>query len=132
MMITKPDSILVTEWPTSSTWVGADGILCLISKKVKPVTLAETKLYMEEFKRSLKGKMICMLADMTHLTKSSKAVKEYEAREIPHCMKAIALLSGSNFGKLRAHLSLMFKAPPYPAKVFTSETKARAWLKKYL
>jgi len=114
-MITKPDSILVTEWPTSSTWVGADGILCLISKKVKPVTLAETKLYMEEFKRSLKGKMICMLADMTHLTKSS-----------------IALLSGSNFGKLRAHLSLMFKAPPYPAKVFTSETKARAWLKKYL
>ncbi len=130
--MTPPENAKIMEWPTSTSWFDEEGILCSISKKAPRQTLEETRQSVEEFKKITGNKKVCMLADVTNSTETTKEVRDYAAEELPKMIKAIAMLSKSALGKMLANLFFSVKSQPYPVKMFTDEQEARTWLRKYL
>jgi folylpolyglutamate synthase/dihydropteroate synthase len=132
-MLKIPDNAKIREWPTSTSWFDEDGILYSISKKgVEPPSLEDTKKLLEEFKKMLDGKKICMLLDVTHTVESSREIRDYVAEEFPKYVKAIAMISDSALGKMLANLFFTLKTQPYTTKMFSNEQDAKDWLKQYL
>jgi hypothetical protein len=131
-MIDRPQNAEVTEWPASFTWTNEDGILYSVFKKGAERSMAETVQTIEEFKKHLSGKKVCMLVDVTYSSESSREIRNYAAQELPKFIKAIAMVSDSPFGRMLANLFLNLKSQPYPTKMFNSEADAKEWLKHYL
>ncbi len=131
-MIRIPDNANLTEWPTSTTWYDESGILYSVYKKGGQRSLEETKATIESLKKMLSGKKVCILADVTHSSQSSREIRSYAEEELPKFIKAIAMVSDSALGKMLANLFLTIKSHPYPTKMFNTEEEAREWLKRYL
>ena len=127
-----PKNIEVIELPTTIIWFNEDGICCTVSKKHSPQSLDEIKKYVEDFKKILNGRKVCLLLDITNNTPSNKEVRDYISVEMPKLVKAIALVSKSALGKMIANLFFNFKPQPYPTKMFSDEAAAKEWLKQYL
>ncbi len=127
-----PENAKLIDWPNSTMWFDEDGILCSVSKKVAPLTLAETKKTVEDFKKLTGGKKVCMLSDNTNSTPLSKELRDYIADVMPDLVKAIAVVSSSAAGRMVANLFFSIKKQPYPIKMFDDEIKAKEWLKQYL
>jgi len=127
-----PKNARVTEWDTSKLWFDEDGILCAVSKKASVQTLEQARRNMEELKKLVGNKKVCMLADVSNSSESTKAVRDYAAMELPKLIKAIAMISRSALGKMLANLFFSVKAQPYPVRMFNNEDEAKEWLKKYL
>jgi len=127
-----PENVTVYDWPTSVFWFDEDGILCSVSKKNSPQTLEETIKTIEEFKKLIGDKKICMLAEASNSGESIKEVRDYVAMEFPKFIKAIAIISQSALGKMLANLFFNIKSQPYPIKMFNDEKEAKEWLKQYL
>ena len=126
-----PANTKVYDFPTSTFWF-EDGILCSVSKKAPAQTLEEAQKSIEEFKKILNGRKICMLLDVTYSPESTKEMRDYAAVEFPKFTKAIAMISKSALGKMLANLFFTLKTQPYPTKMFNDENEAKAWLKQYL
>jgi hypothetical protein len=127
-----PQGKKVTETATSVYWFDDAGILCAISKKTPAVSLEETKKTIEEFRAMLGGKKVCLLIDITNSSESTREARDYAAEEFPKFIKAMAMVSGSELGKMLANLFFNLKRQPYPSKMFTDVNEARDWLKQYL
>ena len=127
-----PKNAKVTDWPNSTMWFDEEGILFSVSKKSAPLTLAETKKTVEDFKKLTGGKKVCMLSDNTNSTPLSKELRDYIAEVMPDFIKAIAVVSGSASARMVANLFLSIKKQPYPIKMFDDATKAKEWLKQFL
>jgi len=127
-----PKNVEVMDWATSISWFDENGILCSISKKAAPQTMEETIQTVEDFKKMLNGREVCMLIDVTHSVPSSREVRQYAANEFPKFTKAIAMISDSPLGKMIANLFFSIMKQPYPTKMFTNEEEAKDWLKQYL
>lgn len=122
----------VTEWEASKFWFDEMGILCSVSKKVKPQSLEETKIIVENFKKIIGDKKVCLLMDVTNSSEASKEVRDYAAVEFPKFIKAMAMISKSALGKMLANLFFSVKTQPYPSKMFNNEKEAKEWLLQYL
>jgi len=127
-----PENVKVYDWPTSVFWFDEDGILCSVSKKSSPQTLEQAIKTIEEFKKLIGEKKICMLAEASNSGESTKEVRDYAAIEFPKFIKAIAIISKSALGKMLANLFFNIKSQPYPTKMFNDEKEAKEWLKQYL
>jgi hypothetical protein len=127
-----PKNAKITEFPTSTCWFDEDGILYSISKKAPPQSMEETVKVVEDFKKMLGGKKVCMLADVTYSAESTKEVRDYAAKIFPDFIKAIAMISKSALGKMLANLFFTLKEQPYPTKMFNDEEEARQWLKQFI
>lgn len=127
-----PLNAKVYDWPSSTFWFDEDGILCSISKKTAPQTMEEVIKDVEGFKKIIGDKKVCMLADVTNSSESTREVRNYAAIELPKIIKAIAMISNSALGKMLANLFLSIKSQPYPTKMFNDEAEARQWLKQFL
>lgn len=113
-------------------WFDEDGILCSVSKKAPPQTLAQAKKSVEDFKKLTGGKKVCLLTDNTHSTAPDKEMRDYVAQVMPDLVNAIAIMSNSAAGRMVANLFFSIKKQPYPIKMFDDEAKAKEWLKQYL
>ena len=127
-----PKNVRVIEWKTSTVWLDENGILYSISKKVPQQTIEEAKKSVEDFKKLVGDKKVCMLADVTNTTESTKEMRDWAAVELPKLIKALAMVSKSPLGKMLANLFFRVKKQPYPVRMFNDETEAVTWLKNYL
>ncbi|MGQ0829168.1 MAG: STAS/SEC14 domain-containing protein [Bacteroidota bacterium] len=127
-----PKNAKVYDWETSAFWFDEKGILCSVSKKVPPLSMNDTIRNIEEFKKIIGDRKICMLIDVTNSSESTREVRSYAATEFPKFIKAIAMISSSALGKMLANLFFTLKTQPYPTKMFNNENEAREWLKQYL
>jgi hypothetical protein len=127
-----PVNAQVYDWETSTFWFDENGILCSISKKSHPLSMEDVERTVEEFKKLIGDKKICMLIDVTNTVESSREVRDYAAAEFPKFVKAIAMVSKSALGKMLANLFFTLKAQPYPTRMFNDEKEAKEWLKQYL
>lgn len=132
--MTPPKNAKVIDFKSSTIWFDEDGILYSVSKQdvPPPRTLEESKVIIEEFKKILKGKKVCMLLQSRNSTPPSREMREYFGAEFPKFTKAIAMLAPSPLTKMVANLFFTIKKQPYPTKFFTDENEAREWLKQYL
>ena len=129
--MTPPKNTEIHEFPTSTLWFDETGILCSIAKNVTQ-TLEEVKQGMDEFKKLVGDKKICLLSDNTNAAPVNKELRDYAAEVIPEIAKAVAVISRSSVGKMAANLFFLLKKQPYPVKFFNDETEAKKWLKQYL
>lgn len=127
-----PKDVTVIDWPTSISWFDENGIFCSVSKKVPAQSLEETKKLMAELNKILDGQKVCMLIDVTNSGESTRETREFAAEEFPKFVKAIAMISNTQLGKMMANLFFNMNKPPYPTRMFTDEMEAKAWLKQYL
>lgn len=127
-----PKNAKVYELKTSTMWLDEDGIVCSISKKIPPQTLEESKKGVVDFKKIVGDKKVCLLADVTHSTETTREVRDYAAIELPKLVKAVALISKSALGRMLANLFFSIKEQPYPVKMFENEQDAKKWLKQFL
>ncbi|MEX0685923.1 MAG: STAS/SEC14 domain-containing protein [Balneolales bacterium] len=132
MMKPPPDTELI-DFPGSILWFDKeDGFMCAISKKKPPSTIEDIKKSLKNFKEIMGDDRICILIDVTNASEMSREGREYVAKEFPKLFKAIAMISGSVFGKMVANLFFTIKTQPYPTKMFTDEKEARKWLRQYV
>jgi hypothetical protein len=131
-MISAPANKQLIEWPSSTLWFDEDGIVYSIAKKSANRSLEETKKSVEEFRKLLGDKKVCMLADISNASPTSRELREYSAKVLPEFIKAMAMVSRSPAGKMLANLFFALKPQSFPTKVFTSEEEARKWLTQYL
>ena len=127
-----PKDANVTETNTSTFWFDENGIFCSVSKKAPPQSLEEAKAGMQQVKNIIGNKKVCLLIDITNGRESTKEVRDYAANEFPKFVKAIAILSNSELGKMLANIFFNLKHQPYPTKMFVEEGEAKNWLKQYL
>lgn len=127
-----PKNAKVYDWPTSTFWFDEDGILCAVSKKIPPQSLEEAKKTIDDFRKLVGDKKICLLSESTNSSESTKEVRDYAAVEFPKFIKAIAVISKSALGRMLANLFFSIKEQPYPTKMFNDEKEAKEWLKQYL
>ncbi|MBA3706186.1 MAG: STAS/SEC14 domain-containing protein [Bacteroidetes bacterium] len=127
-----PDNTEVYDWKSSTFWFDNEGIVCSISKKVPPQNLEDTKKVIEDFKKIIGERKVCMLIDVTNSSESTREVRNLAAEEFPKFVKAIAMVSQSALGKMLANLFFTIKSQPYPTKMFNDEAEAKEWLKKHL
>ncbi len=127
-----PKNIEIYEWEASRFWFDEMGILCSVSKKVKPQSLEETKMIVSNFKKLIGDRKVCLLLDVTNSSEASKEVRDYAAVEFPKFVKAMALISKSALGKMLGNLFFSVKSQPYPSKIFNTEKEAKEWLQQYL
>ena len=113
----SPKDVEVFNNTISIYWFDEQGILYSVSKKSPPQSLEEIKKNVEDFKRILNGRKVCMLLDVTYSGESSRDVKEYAANEFPKFVKTIAIISTSTFGRMLANLFFSLKLQLYPAKI---------------
>lgn len=127
-----PINTKVYDWPSSTFWFDEEGILHSVSKKRETPTFEETKETVEEFKKIIGDKKVCMLIDVTHSTGTTRETRNLAAEEFPKFTKAIAMISNSALGKMFANIFFKLKKQPYPTKMFNDENEAREWLRQYL
>ncbi len=132
MLFTPQPGASVHELYASTIWFDADGFLVSVAKKVPQQTIEESKKEIEEFTKITGGKKVCLLADVTNTTETSREMREWAAEELPKLVKAVAMVSDSALGKMLANLFFSLKAQPYPVKMFNEVEEARKWLKQYL
>lgn len=131
-IITPPTDKKLIELETATLWFDESGILYSISKKTKLQTLADTRRNMAIFKELIGDRKVCLLADITNSSESSKDAREYAAVELPLFIKAAAMISNASFSNMMSNLFFIIKAQSYPTRMFNDETRAKEWLKKQL
>lgn len=122
----------VFETITSIMWFDENGILCSHYKEGAVLTKESLAKSFEIIKSKIGGKRICWVGEITNGTAADKATRDLAAAETPDFIKALALISQSPFASMAANLFLALGKPPYPTKVFTSENKAKEWIKQFL
>lgn len=117
--------------PYLTMWMEG-GILCCKYADNLRVSLEVAKSCVEGRIFFSKGKNSTMLIDMRGIKSITKEAREYMASVGATLVTAGALITGSAINRTIGNIFLTIDKPPVPTKLFTSEEKARKWLKNYL
>lgn len=131
-MTPDPDKTNLQDWPATQAWFDKTGILCMTYKKGVQRNMEETRITFDGLQRMAEGKKICILADVSQASESSKEIRDFSATRLPLFVKAIALVSSSPVGRMIANLLIGTAKLSYHIKVFGSEQDAKQWLKSHL
>jgi hypothetical protein len=131
-----PKDVKVIDWTTSYLWFDDDGILYSMPKPgvEEPVlTREETKKQMDEFKKLIGHKKVCMILETNSNSKPPKKEdRDFIADQLSEITKAMAVISTSPLSRMIANLFFGLKPPTYPVKFFSNEKEAKEWIKQYL
>ena len=119
---------------TRRFYIGDDGIFRTISLPGVEETLADAIENVRAAVALSGGRRYPVLAD-SRLVKSGgdRAVRAYYAGpELTATIRAVAVLIVSPVQRVIANFFLGLHKPPYPSRVFTSETEALAWLQRFV
>jgi hypothetical protein len=130
-MQTLPDNTTVIEGPISLYWFDELGIL---HSRVKdtPITPEKMRATMDLYDEMRGDKKLVMLVDSTSVHPQDKETKEILEKEMVHKVKAMALVSRSQVGKIISNIFIKLTHQQFPVKVFITETEAANWLKQFL
>lgn len=73
-----------------------------------------------------------MLIDMKGIKSTTREARTYMATVGATLVKAAALITGSAINRTIGNIFLKIDRPPVPLKLFTSEEKARKWLRQFV
>lgn len=123
----------VIETSVCTVWMGSDGIVRNVFHLKVEVTLPDA---IETNKANLEvggGNKIVCLIDARNVKSSNREAREFGARpETVDQRTAAAILIGSPVSRAIGTLFMKLSRPPYPSRLFTSETEAVDWLKEFL
>jgi beta-glucosidase/6-phospho-beta-glucosidase/beta-galactosidase len=121
----------IFESELATFWFDNEGILHAEAKLI-PRTLENQKQTYEYIRKISDNKKVCMLSNATRSKPMDKETRDYIAKEMPNVIKAMAVISQTSLGFYISNIFLSLKRQPVPIKLFTTETEAKEWLRKYL
>jgi hypothetical protein len=114
-------------------WIDSDGILRTQVKPHVHLTIEDAREGLERTRELCAGKKHPVLVDLTHCKGVDRAARTYYAgEETAKLGLAAALLIGSPLARAIGNFFLGVNKPVFPARLFTSEAEALAWLKGFL
>ena len=117
-------------------WLGEDGIVRSVpcAKVVTLVlTLADAKETFSAILKVSKGRKRPYLSDIRKIKSVDRESREYFAsEEVANAISAIAMLIGSPVSRIIGNFFLGLNKPSYPIKLFTSESEAIEWLRRFI
>lgn len=129
--MTIPNNAEIFEGELATFWFDENGILCARAKNTQRSLETQKRNY--DFIRQITGnKKVCLLSDTTSSQPQDKQTRDYMAAELPNVFKAMAIVSGSETGKLITNIFLTLQQQPIPIQMFPTEKEAKEWLKQYL
>ena len=131
-----PKNVNIIDWTTSFIWFDEDGIMYSKPKPgVEEPTLSreETLKQMDEFKKLLENKKVCMILETNSNSKPPKKEdRDFIAEQLNQVVKALALISSSPLSRMIANLFFGLKPPSYPVKFFSNEKEAKEWIRQFI
>lgn len=131
-----PKNVKLIDWPTSILWFDEDGVLYSKPKEGVPepvLSREESQKQMEEFKKIIGHKKVCMVLETNKNSKPPKKEdRDFIAEQLASITMAMAIISSSPLSRMIANLFFGLKPPPYPVKFFSDEKEAKEWIKQYL
>ena len=114
-------------------WLDDEGILHTQVKPHIEITLEDAREAMEQARLLCGGKRYPVLVDLTHCKAMSREARAYYAGgQAAKTGLAAALLIGSPLARVIGNFFMEINKPVFPARLFTSEAQALAWLKGFL
>ncbi len=117
--------------PYASMWMEGGILYCKFAHDLH-VSLDVARACVELRIFFSKSKSYPLLIDMRGIKSTTRESRKYMATVGSTLVTAGALITGSRFNTTIANIFLTIDKPPVPTKLFTSEEKARQWLKDYL
>ncbi|MGZ3866526.1 MAG: STAS/SEC14 domain-containing protein [Bacteroidia bacterium] len=117
------------------TWMGEDGIVRTKVKAQAEVTLKEAQENSEVVNSFFKQtkKKYPLLIDSRHIKSISKEARDhFSIRNRETGITSFAVLIDSPLSRIIGNFFMGLNKPSVPAKLFTNEAEAVAWLKQYL
>lgn len=109
-----------------------NGILCARYEPDLHLSLDVAKACVEARIFFSKGEAYPLLVDMKGIKSTTKEARTYMATMGATLVKAGALITGSAINRTIGNLFLKIDRPPVPLRLFTSEEKARIWLRQFV
>ena len=120
----------VLETPYLTLWMDGD-IVCARYANDIHLSLEVAKTCVEARIFFSKGNSCAMLIDMRGIKSTTREARRYMATIGATLVKAGALITGSAMNRALGNIFLKIDKPQVPTKLFTEESKARAWLQQY-
>ncbi len=112
-------------------WFDEEGILCCNSNPVERTIENLNESF--ELVGKLRGNTrVCLVSDITKTGAQHKKERDFATSQLPKHYKAIAMISGSDFGRTIANVFLTVYNLPIPMKLFADEESAKQWIRKFL
>ena len=114
-------------------WLDGDGIVHIQVKPHLELTVEDAREVLEQVHLLSTGKKRPVLVDLTHCKGISREARaHYAGEQGSQAGLAAALLIGSPLARVIGNFFLEIHKPIFPARLFTSEAQALAWLKSFL
>jgi hypothetical protein len=128
--ITPPPNAIASS--SGLTWIDANGVIIAQAYPHELHTL-EHALENQRVNEMLAGGIRRpFLIDMTKVKSMSKEARAFYAGPEPaKILKAVALLTKSNFGRLVANFFISLTTPSIPTRMFLSYAEAYEWLAQF-
>ena len=113
--------------------IGEDGIVRIDYRSYDRVTLSVVQQAYEKQLAASQDEQRPVLIFGQSVMSLEKDVADFVAgKEVKSLTKAAAILTKSFAEEQMGNMYLMFNAPPFPTRLFTSETAALRWLTGYV
>lgn len=117
---------------TGHTWIDEHGIIIAVADAQDIHTLEHAKESVAAIAALTQGVRRPFLIDMTNVKSMSREARAYHAGPEPaKVINAVAILTGSNIGKMIANFFISLTNPVLPTRMFTGVEDAKQWLLKY-
>ena len=125
------NEVVVTR--TAKVWLEEDGIIRGIISSTDEHNLTDAKENSEVVMKVVKGKAHPFLTDIRKCKSITREARmHYAGGETGEKLSACALLIGSPVSRIIGNFFLSLNKPGYPVKLFTSETQALEWLRRFI
>lgn len=121
----------MTETDAFSIGLDDDGIICITLRPRRAVSRQDLeRLYTEasEYREIRPNLVIC---DSRGGSRVSRGAREFGSSEAFSYVTAVALLVASPLSRVVGNFFIALNKPPFAAKLFTDEAKARSWLQTF-
>jgi hypothetical protein len=110
-------------------WAGDDGICRIIHAPGAEVTLQDARETMAAYRKINHGKRLPLLIDTKTMRSISRDARSYYASdEAAACASAAAIVVGTPVSRVLGNFYIGLSNPHLPSRLFTSESRALAWL----
>lgn len=118
---------------TGKIWLEGDGIVRFTYFPKVEVTLADAKKSIAVVLKISKGKTQPLFVDSRGIKSMEREARTYYAgEEAAKAVSACALLIGSPISRVIGNFFLGINKPKFPVKLFTSESEAIEWLRRFI
>lgn len=115
-----------------STWLGSDGVLRTIVKPQAEITYKEALENTEAVKTASGDRTRPLMVDTRAIKSITKEARDHFAmKNRKPGVSAIGVLISSPVSKIIGNFFLGLNKPAVPTRLFTRETEAISWLKKF-